>query len=272
MDNVDNSVKTSEVADAPEIKSHKNPMDDDAFWKDEELEADEPEMDEPEGEEPEAEELEADEPKVKEKPKQTDDDNSKFAAARRESEKRAAEKEKELKELRDKQEGFAKSYGYNSFDEMEKAVKTQQYIEQGYDVKMAEKLVQIDNYEKDLQTKLNSARIAEEKSKLKNEPYFKEFENEVDEILAHNNGLEVSLVFDVVKGRNAKRIVELAQKSATQKALNDIASKKHIKPDGKGVDISDIHVDEAEWNFYKKLNPKAKREDWVKFLKKEKRS
>ena len=196
--------------------------------------------------------------------KQSTEDNSKFAAARRES-------EKQMRDLKFRQDNFAKQYGYNSFEEMEQAQHAQKYVEQGYDEEMAKRLVTIDNYEKDLQNRLNSARIAEEKSKLKDQPYFKELEADIDEILQQNNALDVQLVFDVIKGRNMPKLMEKQTKAAAQKALNNMDSKSHIKPDGKGVDIDDITVDESEFKFYQRLNPKGKREDYIKFLKQEKR-
>lgn len=199
-----------------------------------------------------------------EKTKQTDEDNAKYAAARRESEKVA-------RELKERQDNFAKTYGYSSFDEMEKAAHAQKYVDQGYDENMAQRMVTIDRYEKDLQQKLNSARIAEEKSTLKEKPYFKEFEKDIDAILEHNPNLSVELVFKVVKGENMDKILESKSKAIAQKTLNNINGKSHIKADGKGSDIDTTVVDEAEWKFYQKLNPKAKKEDYAKFIKSEKR-
>ncbi len=262
----DESVNSGEVANPQTSKKDNvdidtsNNMDDESFWSDEPDEAQTPEV---------ADTDDDDSTQTPDKQKQTDEDNAKFADARRKQE---LEKERQLaKELKTKQDSVAKSLGYSSFDEMETAVKAQKYVDQGYDNDMAQKLVSIENYEQELQRKLNSARITEEKSILKDTPYFKDFEKEVDEILEHNPNLSVELVFKVVKGENMDKIIEKSQSAIKQKTLNDMKSKDHIKPDGKGMDIDTINIDEKEFNFYKRLNPKATREDWAKFIKQRQR-
>lgn len=199
-----------------------------------------------------------------EKIKQTSDDNAKYAAARRES-------EKQMKDLKDRQENLAKAYGYSSFDELELATSAKDYIDKGYDEEFAIKMAKLDNLNKAAEEKLNSARISEEKATLKEKPYFKEYEKEVDEILTHNPNLPVELVFKLVKGENMDKILESKGKAIAQKTLNNINGKSHIKADGKGADIDTTTVDEAEWKFYQRLNPKAKKEDYAKFIKSEKR-
>ena len=270
MDNVDNdSVKTGEVADNPKTESHVDPMDNEDFWNGEE-DTDDVDTDtstDDTNDTDDTDDTEDSKPVVKQvdkKTNQSNDDNAKYAAARRES-------ENQLKATQEKQNEFAKGFGYTNFDEMVTAAQRQKYVESGYTPEVAEKMVHLETYERDLKKRVNAARIIEEKAKLKNEEYFKEFESDIDEILSHNQELDVGVVFNLVKGQNIKRIVELSTKSAKQKTLNDINSKKHIQSDGGGVDLNEVHVDESEWNFYRKLNPKAKKEDWVKFLKKEKR-
>lgn len=259
----DESVNNGEVAEPQNSKdeniSSKNNMEDESFWTDETEEAETPEVAEPD-------EDKSEQPK---RQKQTDEDNAKYADIRRKQE--LENERKVAKELRAKQDEVAKSLGYSSFDEMEMESKSQKYIDQGYDDEMARKLVSLENYEKELQKKLNSARITEEKSKLKDAPYFKDFETEVDAILEHNPNLSVELVFKVVKGENMDKIIAKTQSAIKQKTINDITSKDHIKPDGKGMSADDVNIDEAEFNFYKKLNPRATREDWAKFLKQRKR-
>lgn len=192
------------------------------------------------------------------------DEDAKYAAARREA-------EKQSKLLKDRQDNFAKQYGYNSFEELEQAHQQQQYQEKGYDPEMAAKLVQVDKMMAEMQEQKNKTRIIEEKSKLQTQPFFKELETEIDEILEQNPALPVPMVFDLVKGKNIEKLLSKQGKAATQKALNNLNSKSHVKPDGKGTDVDTIFVDESEWNFYRKLNPKANKEDYVKFLKSEKR-
>lgn len=271
LDN-DKSVNNEKLADSQ--------MDKEEFWQDEEVsenesntdtdvENDEVEQIDDETEESEKESEVAD-PTEQEKPvkKQSDDENAKFAAARREAEAKMAQMQRQFEE---RQNAFAKQYGYSSFEEMESVAQAQKYVEQGYDEEVAQKLAKIDNYEKDLQQKLNSARIAEEKSKLINKPFFKEYEAEVDAILQHNPNVPVEVVFNNVLGANIDKILENRSQAIKQKALNNISSKNHIKSDGKGVEIDSITLDDAEWKFYKALNPKGSKEDYIKFKKSEKR-
>jgi hypothetical protein len=96
-------------------------------------------------------------------------------------------------------------------------------------------------------------------------------EADIDALLTQQPGLPVELVFNVLKGEKMDELVKNSKKAAQQKALNNLGSKSHIKPDGKGTDVDVVKLDESEWNFYRKLNPKAKKDDYVKFLKSEKR-
>lgn len=271
MYNPDDSVKNGNVADSQ--------MDNEEFWQDEDVSVDESDNedeinddeqidDETEESETEPEVAEPVTNKGKTAKKQNDDENAKFAAARRESETKMALMQKQFEE---RQNAFAKQYGYSSFEEMESAAQAQKYVEQGYDEDVAQKLAKIDNYEKDLQRKLNSARIAEEKAKLINNPFFKEYESEVDAILQHNPNVPVEIVLNNVLGANINKILEGKSQAIKQKTLNNISSKNHIKADGKGVDIDSATLDENEWKFYKALNPKGKKEDYIKFKKSEKR-
>ena len=117
----------------------------------------------------------------------------------------------------------------------------------------------------------NRVRIAEEKIRLSSRPFFKDLEADIDALLTQQPGLPVELVFNVLKGEKMDELVKNSKKAAQQKALNNLGSKSHIKPDGKGTDVDIVKLDESEWNFYRKLNPKAKKDDYVKFLKSEKR-
>ncbi|MBW3021346.1 hypothetical protein KY328_00340, partial [Candidatus Woesearchaeota archaeon] len=209
MGDFEESVNTEEVAnpqttgkDNLDIDTSNN-MDDESFWVDETDEAETPDVADTDDEES---------TKTPDAQKQTDEDNAKFADMRRKQE---LEKERQVaKELKARQDNIAISLGYASFDDMETAVKAQKYVDQGYDDEIAKKLVNLESYEQELQQKLNSARITEEKSKLKDAPYFKDFEKEVDEILEHNPNLSVELVFHEVTGANTDNIFEKSQSAA----------------------------------------------------------
>ena len=195
---------------------------------------------------------------------QTPDENAKYAAARRQA-------DLEKRQLVERQNSFARRYGYNSFEEMEQAEKQQNYVSQGYDENMAKKMVQIDHMLAETESQNNRVRIAEEKIRLSSRPFFKDLEADIDALLTQQPGLPVELVFNVLKGEKMDELVKNSKKAAQQKALNNLGSKSHIKPDGKGTDVDVVKLDESEWNFYRKLNPKAKKDDYVKFLKSEKR-
>jgi hypothetical protein len=191
---------------------------------------------------------------------QSKDDNAKYAAARRQS-------EREMKSLKDKQDSFAKQFGYNTFEELEIAQQHQNYINQGYDPNLAKKLSEVDTIMKDLKNQQAKTKITEEKQKLYNKKYFKELEADVDEILNLNPSLSVEYVFNFVRGQKMDELMAKETKVATQRQLNNMSGKSHIKPDGKGIDTSTVKIDEDEFRFYKGLNPKATREEYAQFLK-----
>lgn len=239
----------------------------------EEIENEEVESDSDTGEEEAevAEPQESDDEDTKPQKKQRTEDDAKFAAARREAEKQAREAQRQAYEFKERQDNFAKQYGYNTFEEMEQAQYTQQYVNQGYDEDVAKKLASVDNLQRDLEKRVAQARIVEEKARFKDQPYFKDFEEEIDSILEANPNLSVGIVFENVKGRNIDKILQMNSKAVKQAALNNINSKSHIKPDGKGVEDTTVVLDEAEWKFYKGLNPKASKDEYIKFLKNEKK-
>lgn len=209
---------------------------------------------------------------TKETKKQKTDDDSKYAAARREAEEEKKLVQRQAIELKQRQDNFAKQYGYDSFEELEQAQQAQKYVDQGHTEEVAKQLASVDNLKKDLQQKVREAKIIESKAKLKDEPYFKEFEAEIDAVLNSNPhlDLDVKVVFDNIKGQNIDKIIKLNTKAAKQSTLNNLNSKNHIKADGKGIDASTVILNEAEWKMYKQLNPKGKKDDYIKFLKSEK--
>lgn len=199
------------------------------------------------------------------KPVQSQDENAKYAAARREAETQA-------KALKDRQDNFAKQYGYNSFEELEYAQKVKTMTDQGIDPAVAELKVKQEQLEQQIAFQGHQTRIQKEKSALQNQRFFKDLESEVDATLEKDPSLPVKMVFDYIKGQKIDELLAKETKAAQQRQLNNLNGKSHIKPDGSGVDIDTTTVDEDEWNFYHRLNPKAKKEDYAKFIKSEKRS
>lgn len=191
---------------------------------------------------------------------QSKEENAKFAAARRQA-------EKEVKSLKDKQDSFAKQFGYQNFEELEVAQNHQNYINQGYDPELAKKLSEVDSMMKNLQTQQAKGRISEEKQKLYNKKHFKELEADVDELLEQNPNLPVEFVFNYIRGQKMDELIAKETKAATQRQLNNMNGKSHIKPDGKGVELNSVQVDEEEFRIYKALNPKAKRDEYATFIK-----
>lgn len=210
---------------------------------------------------------------TKETKKEKTEDDSKYAAARRESERIANLAQQNAFALKQRQDEFARQYGFNTFEDMEEFQRAQTYINQGYDENVAKKLADVDKLEKDLKTRAQQVKVIEQKKALADDPYFKELEPEIDAVLQANPHLEldVKVLFHTIKGQNFDKLVSMKSKEVKQQALNSINSKNHIKPDAVGYENDTFVLDEAEWNFYKRLNPKGRKEDYIKFAKNEKK-
>lgn len=255
MDELNDSVKIQEVADPVEDK----------IFVDDEVEVDEADSeisedvdveDSDEGEK----EQEPAEPVKKESTKQSDDDHSKYAKARRES-------EMQMELLKQRQDQVAKSMGFNSFEEMEQRQERERYLDQGYDDETAERMVRFDRLEKEMLAEKNNIRINNEKQALQNMKFFKEIEPELDEVLKNVPNAKVDVVFNMLRGQKMEELLTKERKSAKQHTLNNLQNKSHVKGDGKGVEHNAVHVDPDEFSIYKKLNPKATMTEYSKWLK-----
>jgi hypothetical protein len=259
MINSNDSEKIQEVAD---------PVDDKIFVDDEveEIEVDETDsensedVDVDDSEEGEKEQEPAEPDKKESTKKQSDDENSKYAKARRES-------EMQMELLKQRQEQVAKTMGYNSFEEMEQYQERERYLNQGYDDETAERMVRFDRLEKEMLAEKNNIRITNEKQALQNMKFFKEIEPELDEVLRNVPNAKVDVVFNMLRGQKMEELLAKERKSAKQHTLNNLQNKSHVKGDGKGVEHNAVHVDPDEFAIYKKLNPKATMTEYSKWLK-----
>jgi Rps23 Pro-64 3,4-dihydroxylase Tpa1-like proline 4-hydroxylase len=182
------------------------------------------------------------------------------ASARREAENQA-------KALKSRQDNFAKQYGYNTFEELEHAQQVQAYVDKGVDPVIAEMKIKQDKLEQQIALQGHESRIAKEKIALQNAKFFKECEPEVDRLLSSDPSLSVDFVFKHVRGEKMDELLEKETKAAAQRQLNNINSKSHIKPDGGGIDLDNIKIDEEEFEIAKSLNKRLTRDEWVKFKK-----
>ncbi|MCX8129771.1 MAG: hypothetical protein N3I35_06695 [Clostridia bacterium] len=197
------------------------------------------------------------------KPVQSDEDNAKYAAARREAETQA-------RQLKERQDNFARQYGYESFEEMEYAQQIKTYTDQGVDPVVAEMKIEQDRIKNQLAMQGHQARIVNEKSMLSNQKFFKDLEPLIDATLTANPTLPVKAVFDFIKGQKMDELLAKESKAAAQRQLNNINNKSHIRPDGGGVDIDNVVVDENEFKLAKILNKNLTRDEWIKFKKTQK--
>jgi hypothetical protein len=194
------------------------------------------------------------------KPGQDKVTNDNFAAARREAESQA-------KTMKDRQDNFAKQYGYNTFEELEEAQKVQTYVNKGVDPAIAEMKVRQEKLEQQLALQGHESRIAKEMTKMQNKKHFADLKPEIEGMLAHDPSLDVEACYDYVRGKRADELEEKEAKAAAQRQLNNINSKSHIKPDGGGIDLDNIKIDEEEFEIAKSLNKRLTRDEWVKFKK-----
>jgi hypothetical protein len=195
---------------------------------------------------------------------QSADENAKYAAARRDAEAR----EKQLKE---RQDNFAKQFGYNTFEEMEYANQVQQYAQQNnVDPAIAEMKIKQDRLENMLAMQGHQTRIQQEKASLQSQRFFKDLEPEIDATLRVNPSLSVRDVFNYIKGQKMDELFTKEIAAAKQRQLNNINGKSHIRPDGGGADNDFTDIDPEEFKVAKALNPKETLESYRAWKKSQK--
>jgi hypothetical protein len=198
------------------------------------------------------------------KPAQDKQTNDNFAAARREAESQA-------KALKDRQDNFAKQYGYNTFEELEYAQQVRDYANQNnVDPAIAEIKVQQDKLAQQIALQGHQTRIQQEKTSLQNQRFYKDLEPEIDATLRANPSLGVRDVFDYIKGKRMDELLKKETAAAKQKTMNDINGKSHIRSDGGSVDNDSVDVDPEEFKVAKALNPKETLESYRAWKKSQK--
>jgi hypothetical protein len=198
------------------------------------------------------------------KPAQDKPTNDNYAAARREAESQA-------KALKDRQDNFAKQYGYNTFEELEYAQQVRDYANQNnVDPAIAEIKVQQDKLVQQIALQGHQTRIQQEKASLQNQRFFKDLEPEIDATLRANPSLGVRDVFDYIKGKRMDDLLKKETAAAKQKTMNDINGKSHIRSDGGSVDNDSVDVDPEEFKVAKALNPKETLESYRAWKKSQK--
>lgn len=198
-----------------------------------------------------------------EKPVQSDDENKIAAAARRDA-------EAKLQQAKAQQDQLAKELGYNNFDEVLAAQAQQKYVDQGYEPEQAHRMAQVEKHEADVQQKLNAVRVQTEKAELRNQKYFTQLEAEIDTYLQQIPDANVKAIYNMVKGEKMDELITQETKAAKQRALNNMNNKDHIKADGKGADVDSVFVDDEEFGYMKKLDPKITRAEYAKWKKQNK--
>jgi hypothetical protein len=162
---------------------------------------------------------------------------------------------------------FAKSRGFESFEEMEVYAQQQELIDQGIDPATAQLQVQFNQLQQQIQQNSNMMRIQQDKAKLQGQKYFKDLEQDIDKMLAVNPSINVGLAFEFLKGKKMEELIAKESKAVQQRTLNNMNSKSHIKPDGKSTDNDFIDVDPDEFRIAKALNPKETIESYRAFKK-----
>ncbi len=158
----------------------------------------------------------------------------------------------EMRKRVDASENFARSLGYNSFEELQIAQQQQNYVNAGYDPAAAQLKAQFDILQSQVWEQNNRARIVEEKSKLQSEKYFKDLEPDIDKLLGVNPALSVEGCFKYLKGEKLNDLLAKETAATKQKTINNINSKSHLKTEGDGGkgDIGDIDINADTLQMY----------------------
>lgn len=234
--------------------------------------------------------------------KQNDDENSKYAAARREAERKAREAAQEASQLK-RDNMIAKKYskdydvyseadikekfgdrGINTLEELEAAIQEQQYREAGIDPELINQSInnhpivkKASEYVQTLEQQRQEQQIKEDFERLHKEIPGTENIKTVEDL--HTDPKWNDMWKYLEKGvsmpdayylTHKNEIVEQRIKASTQKQLNNINGKSHIKSDGNGVEIDGIVLDESEWNMAKMLSPRLTKQDYINFKKSQK--
>lgn len=204
---------------------------------------------------------------------QKTEENSKYAAARREA-------ESKLNVEKEKWNALAKSRGYNSADELEKALK-QETVNQnrekleeifGINGEDAEKVLNgvIANNPlvKQAQSIINEREMENSKQAFENEvelikkidPSIKSF----DDVINSESFAEVDRIYraggkslsEAFKLANFDRLMSANEGKLRQQVINQMSGKDHLKGNGSGgSEVSTVTIPEETLKIYKKMMP-----------------
>lgn len=159
-------------------------------------------------------------------PKQDRDTNEQFKAAR-------VAAEQQSRAMRERQDAFAKKFGWNSFEELEQAERQREaeaerkaYQAKGIDPDAINELISNHPVVKQAQELTARSKITTEKSAIADKPFFKELEPEIDKILQVNPSLPVSAVYNYVRGEKLDEMIHKSSSDATKRTIADIFDKK----------------------------------------------
>lgn len=198
---------------------------------------------------------------------QTNDDNAKYAAARRSA-------ENETKQLRDANENLAKDLGYSSYKEFQDAVKAQKEESQRQ------------NYINQYGVDPTAIKPIFEEFK-KNDPDFIRMRDSENNLVKNTAAMDLNKAFpdlnvkswddveklpkwneirdSVLKGNDLVSAYKLAhfddivsgkQAAGKQAALNQINSKNHVQPTGAAAEVKDVNISDGEMKVWKSMFPK----------------
>jgi hypothetical protein len=150
-------------------------------------------------------------------------------------------------------ERYGTQYGITTLEQLDAAIEREtqrvQSQQAGIDPDVIDKLLEkkLSNNPviKQTQDYFTKARIAEEKTAIKDMKFYKELEPEIDKILKANSRLSVKEVYTYLKGEKADELYEKASKTAAGQAVEN-----HINQAKRGVESADVPpVDEKTLEF-----------------------
>ena len=112
-------------------------------------------------------------------------------------------------------------------------------------------MTRLETLEKRLLERENNARIAEEKTALRDKKYFTELEPEIDKVLSINPNLSVETVYKYIRGEKIEELLAKETAATKQRTLNQIGSKQHLKTEGDGEgDIDTVNIPTDTFRCY----------------------
>lgn len=202
---------------------------------------------------------------------QSAEDNSRYAAARRQAEAQMKAEREELQRLKDQNERLAKSRGFNSFDELlaavqaeEREAQRQQYIQQhGIDPDAIKPLIdqavnQHPAVQQAQEQKLQSFIASEVQELSKRFPdagiqSLEDLAGRPDVLDLWRKGIPLADAFAV---KNIDRITAQRSAAAKQAAINSVNGRKHLQASGSNAG-NDIVVPRDVLEAYREMNPDA---------------